>query len=450
VNAPFLGSDSVGRVIDRRFTLLRWLGGSDHSSVFLTEIAGDPPQKAAIKIIPDAGTDSEARLAQWEAAKILSHPHLMRLFHCGRSYVDNVDLLYVVTENAEEVLSEILRERPLTLAETKEMLGPVVDALTWLHGRSLVHSHLKPSNIMVVEGRLKISVDGLHAAGELASPFPASGPNDAPELAAGNISPAADVWSLGGVVVEALTQQPPVQDEQTGEPVVPASIRQPLYGLVWQCLQVDPARRTTLRHVRDWLDLARAAEPADVTIPTAPRSRKPIVVGAVVVVVLILAALLIASHHSRPLPAAIPQTSAPPPAVAQPQPPAPKPRAQPPAPKPRAQPPAAQPQLQPTSPANGALADQAMPDIPQSIRDGIQGHFQVSILVQVDPSGNVSSATIESAGPSRYFASKALKAAQDSKFRPPQVGGRAVASQWLLRFQFAQSGTTLAPTETSP
>ncbi|HEY1500329.1 MAG TPA: TonB family protein [Acidobacteriaceae bacterium] len=461
VTSTFLGSDSVGRVIDRRFTLLRWLGGSDQSSVFLTELPGDPPRNAAIKVLPDAGTASEARLAQWEAAKNLSHPHLMRLFHHGRSYVDNVDLLYVVTENAEEVLSEILRERPLTPEEIKEMLGPIVDTLSWLHERKLIHGHLKPSNIMVVDGQLKLSVDGLRTAGNSATPTPVSGPCDAPEVAAGNISPAADVWSLGLVLVEAFTQQPPAFDEQRGgEPIVPPSIPQPFYGLVWQCLQLDPARRTTLRHVKDWLGLARPAEPVAVSNGKPPKNRMPILAGAAAVVVVIVAALLIMSHHSRPSSAAVPLDSAPPPVAVQPQTPAPAPQPQPSAPRPKsqkvpapqAQPQTPNPQPQPhsTSSANGAVADQAMPDISQSSRNSIQGHIPVSVRVDVDPSGHVSAATIESAGPSRYFAGRALKAAQDTKFRPAQVDGRAVASQWTLHFQFAQSGTTVTPTQTSP
>ena len=76
--------DWEGRVIDGKFTLRQWLGGSDVSGVFLTELPGDPPQKAAIRLIPAGQIDAEAQLARWQAAAALSHPHLMRLLHCGR------------------------------------------------------------------------------------------------------------------------------------------------------------------------------------------------------------------------------------------------------------------------------------------------------------------------------------------------------------------------------
>jgi serine/threonine protein kinase len=152
--ATFLESDCVGITIDGRFPLLRWLGGTEESSVFLTEADGG--RKAAIKIILANTAEAEIRLAQWEMAGTLSHPHLIHVFGCGRSEVDGVDVLYVVTEYADEVLSEILGERALNAAETREMLRQVMEALVWLHERNLVHGHLKPSNILVVDDRIKL------------------------------------------------------------------------------------------------------------------------------------------------------------------------------------------------------------------------------------------------------------------------------------------------------
>ncbi|MGH9560499.1 MAG: hypothetical protein ACRD3S_03510, partial [Terracidiphilus sp.] len=114
----------AGRLIDGRFTLLRPLGETASSSVFLAEFGDEPKQKATIKLIPAGAVDAEACSAQWERAKSLSYPHLVRLLHHGRAELDGKDLLYVVTEYAEEVLSEILPERALTPDETRDMLGP--------------------------------------------------------------------------------------------------------------------------------------------------------------------------------------------------------------------------------------------------------------------------------------------------------------------------------------
>lgn len=142
MNAAATLGDWTGRSIDGRFTLLQWLGSSGAGAVFLTELEHDRSQKAVIKLIPktDVDADAEARLACWAATAALSHPHLMRLFHAGRCQIDGAQLFYVVTEHAEQDLSQILPHRPLTPAETREMLDPVLEALTYLHGHGLVHT----------------------------------------------------------------------------------------------------------------------------------------------------------------------------------------------------------------------------------------------------------------------------------------------------------------------
>jgi protein TonB len=91
-----------------------------------------------------------------------------------------------------------------------------------------------------------------------------------------------------------------------------------------------------------------------------------------------------------------------------------------------------------------------MPDIPAKIAATVHGHFKVQIRVAVDPEGNVSQASIGSAGPSSYFANQALHAAQNWKFTPAKVNGRAVPSAWLLLFQFGQSQSTVTQSEETP
>ncbi len=434
MSSAFLGTDYVGRVIDGRFTLFRWLGGTEWSSVFLTELGGEPKWKAAIKFVPADRVDAQACIAQWEAARTLSHPHLMGLFHDGRCELDGEDLLYVVTEYAEEALSEILPERSLTPVEAREMLGPVVVALSFLHGRDVVHGHLKPSNIMVVDDRLKLSADRLHVAGEFVRRPPSPGGCDAPEAGTEKISPAADVWSLGVVLVQALTQQPPVWDRgQGGEPEVPASILQPFFGIARECLRVDPARRCTLSGVKAYLEPAQAAEPIGKSTGKAlSKAGVMAIVGALLAVGVALAVLRTSSRHTTPSPAALPQPSS----------------FAPPAPKPQSPAPAVK--TLKGSVVKGEIVFQALPDVPRKIAGTIHGHVRVGVRVQVDPEGNVVQASIDSPGPSRYFADQALHAAQKWKFTPAWVSGRTVASVWILHFQFVPTQTELNAVEKSP
>src|ERR1700730_1603698 len=114
------------RTVDGRFPLQRYLGGSDHSAVFLTlrqDGAGDSG-KAVIKLI-SADADAEKQLLQWKAVRELNHPNLIRIFEAGRCELDGEAALYVVMEYAEENLSQILPERALTAEETRGMLPPI-------------------------------------------------------------------------------------------------------------------------------------------------------------------------------------------------------------------------------------------------------------------------------------------------------------------------------------
>ena len=57
-----------GEVINGEFHLRGYLGGTDHSAVFLTERGQHNQQKAAIKLIPDDPYNTKRQLSRWAAA----------------------------------------------------------------------------------------------------------------------------------------------------------------------------------------------------------------------------------------------------------------------------------------------------------------------------------------------------------------------------------------------
>jgi TonB family protein len=427
-------SDWVGRVIDGRFTLLQWLGGSEGSGVFLTELLGDRTQKAAIKLFPAAPLESEACLAVWAATATLSHPHLMNLIHAGRCQIDNDPLLYAVTEYAEEDLSQILPERPLTPTEAREMLDPVLDALSYLHQRGFVHGRLRPSNIMVVENQLKLSVDSIEFAGKYGKHLSKLSVYDAPERATEVLLPGTDIWSLGITLVEALTQHPPVWDRSTNsEPVVPQSVPLPFSDIAHGCLQSAPLRRYTLSDVRAHLEPDRLlADPVSTPGRTFPtKLLVTVLVAAVLVVFAVIATFQLWNRHNRP---SLPPGEQHVPAIAA-----------------LPTPPPAQGVL--TSKGvvvKGAVAEQVPPDVLASAYKSIHGKVDVRVRVTVDLNGSVSSATLDSSGPSKYFAKVALQAGQHWRFKPAQVDGQAVSSVWILQFTFTRTAAEVSPAELQP
>ncbi len=164
VNAEF-GKQWQGQMVDGRFALEQYLGGSEQTAVFLTRFPAAATGKAAIKLVLASTVDSEAALANWKRAAQLSHPHLMPVLDGGRTSLSGQQLLFVVTEFAEENLAQVIPQRALTVAEVDAMLRPTLAALAYLHDHGLVHGHVRPANVMAVGDQLKLSSDGVRPAG---------------------------------------------------------------------------------------------------------------------------------------------------------------------------------------------------------------------------------------------------------------------------------------------
>ena len=289
-----------GRTIDGRFQLERCLGGGDQSAVFLTQRGYG--SAAAIRVVLSESVGREELLPRWERAAGLSHPGLVRLFDMGSCDSQGRALCYLVMEYAEENLADVLKHRPLTASETRELLDPVLDALAYLHSRGLVHGRVKPSNILAVADQLKISSDGLRSAGESAPAPVHGGPYDAPECTAGFISPAADVWSLGITLVEALTQHPLAPKRpQHKPPRLPVTMPPLFLDLARQCLQPDPERRETADHLAGRLRQAPLAEEAPVVAARISRFRLwPVAALAAALAAACSAMLIRPAHHAAP------------------------------------------------------------------------------------------------------------------------------------------------------
>lgn len=242
-----------GRLLDGRFPLLEWLGGSEDRGIFLTVLKGI--QRAAIKLYLAENLEADAHLTQWQTTKSLSHPHIAPVLEFGRCTIEGTELVYVVTELAERVLSQFIQDRPLKVTEARDILEPTLDAVEYLHEKGYVHGHIKPSNILIVNGELKISGDDFLLAAGVAKEIANPSVYDAPELTMGNISAAADTWSIGMTLSEALMQRTPIWNRGGNlEPIVPDTLPSPFLGIVRDCLRVDPAQRCSIEEIRSRLD----------------------------------------------------------------------------------------------------------------------------------------------------------------------------------------------------
>ncbi len=448
-----------GQIVNGTFPLRQYLGGSAHSAVFLTERRGREPQRAAIKLVTADPATAGVQLARWEAIAKLTHPHLLRLFESGSCQLDKVVLLYVVMEYAEDNLAQILPHRALTPAEVRDLLEPALDALTFIHGKGLIHGGLKPSNVLAAQDQLKLSSDSLLRTGDAAGFVAPPSAYDAPEVANGNILPASDAWSLGMTVMEALTQRLPAC-EGIAEPL-PETVPAPFMGIAHCCLRIDPQRRCTLADIAARLQSAPSSSPQPSTVRIPAGSAKWRNLLLVAAVVLVAAAVFIGPKlfrsHPETQPASSVSSNSPGPsetaAVPDAQSAAPKAEPSPAdAAKPsaiktrserqssRAPAPAAPAAIAETAPVagsdQGSVLQQISPVISRSAQNTITGTIRIRIKVLVDAAGNVENANFISAGPSKYFSRQAMQAAQQWKFAPAQGATRA----WILHFGFRRSG----------
>jgi len=474
----------VGCTVDGKFPLLSYLGGSDHSAVFLTLAQGGvgDAEKAAVKLIPADAADAEKQLLRWETASELTHPNLIRIFAAGRCELEGTALLYVVEEYAEENLSQILPQRALTAEEARVMLPPILRALQCVHDLGLAHGHIQPSNILAVADRVKLSSDALGVAGERRPGAPATSAYDPPEAATEAVSTAADRWQLGMTLVEALTQRLPVWDRaRPSVPEVPATVPEPFREIAEHCLQVDPGKRWTIAEISDRLG-AQLAGPTSAQTEKAVSApalvgqqnlgqqdlgqkkavaKWPYVLGLAAVVA--VAFFLIARPKRSGPPAEVQSTQAQHGAAAENSQSAPAPTL--PKPKPRPAAPGAvkvgHTRAEGATPEAGGeekastntdiantdhqsgVVQRVMPQVSPSALRTIQGKVKVRVKVEVDAAGNVAKATLESAGPSKYFSRAALEAARGWKFSPVQ-SDESGTRNWTLQFAFGRAKTEVS------
>jgi TonB family protein len=421
-----------GQTVDGKFPLLKWLGGSERCDVFRTQLPGQPPQAAAIKLVSADGGNAERQISRWQLAATLAHPHLLRVFHAGQCQLNKTPLVYVVMEYAEEDLSQVLPVRALSPTEAREMLPPLVDALSYLHGRALVHGRIKPSNIMAAGDQIKLSSDSVHAVAESETQALPPSAFDAPEVARGGVSRAADIWSVGVTLVRCLSQRPQVRDSYNPiEQGIAQTIPEPFRHIARECLRPDPKARCTLADIRDWLRPAPAS-PAAIQ-RTRERARPSLRVVAPIAAIALLALIFVvkwATRGNQETPLQTGQQTVPGTVSTQPSASTSESAASP-----------------TTHATQGAVAERVLPDVSVSARNTIQGKIRVSVRVAVNPAGEVTGATLVSPGPSKYFANKALEAARRWKFKPADVNGRPVSSEWILRFQFGRSSTDVVPAD---
>lgn len=460
-----------GHLVNALFPLKQCIGCSDHSGVFLTESVALGSSAVAIKLVPTDRALAELQLPRWKRAGGLTHPHLLRIWEWGGCQLNGLPHLYAVMEYADQTLAQLLRHRALTETEAREMLVPILDALAFLHGRSLVQGQLKPANILVVGDQLKLASDTICRTTEGTIGTPSM--YDPPEGRHASSSAAGDVWALGASLLEALTRCPPsALGESKRAVVLPANFSPVFRDIVARCVSSNWQDRPTLTDLLAWshgqstvsvsgeiipsaapaLPEPGAPEPAPAPtvppqVPAEAAAPVPSIVKSTKSRALLtalfgaLASIALVWTGIRPFRAGL--TPAAPPLPVQ------APGGSPsqtlataaagaatlPAPLPA-------PIMTPARSALGTSTSaphEVLPDVPRSARRTIRGHIQVWVRVIVGDDGSVQGATADLLGPSSYFRRLAIDAARRWTFPPMDTPARRLMQ---IRFDFTRDGTT--------
>jgi serine/threonine protein kinase len=218
---PEAGS-SVGH-----FEILERLGGGGMGVVYK---ARDRKlgRLVALKFMAPTRQDSqEARvrfLREAQAVAALDHPNVCTLYEIGEEEDGRIFLAMALCPG--ETLRERLRRGPLPPREAVQVALQIADGLAAAHARGIVHRDIKPGNLLLCDGLIKIIDFGVARLADHTSITReglAIGTLNytAPEhLFGGEPGPESDLWSLGVVLYESIAGRLPFQAKTLPEMVM--------------------------------------------------------------------------------------------------------------------------------------------------------------------------------------------------------------------------------------
>jgi eukaryotic-like serine/threonine-protein kinase len=199
----------------------------------------------ALRALPPQLVQSQALfsavVADLKAAAQVQHPSLARVL----GVVDLGGQRFVVSElvDGRNFAEAIAAGRRLPFSQVLSLGRILAQCLVQVHASRLVHGSIRPSNVMVAAGAVKVTDLGLGRAAQVV-PRPPAQDYRAPE---GLLDVAGDIYAAGAVLYHLLTGQHPRPQAQDAAPPVPSrlvgEVPEAFDKVLFLCLQPRPETR---------------------------------------------------------------------------------------------------------------------------------------------------------------------------------------------------------------